>query len=192
MENHPWLCLPSPCHHSCPAFSSHYWIWRLLSDSVTQLCSQHSQAGNPAGNEDQGAAFTRSSSSLLLRGFSASCLQQNQCSSSISSNFFPISISSNNFCSHWLLQMVVLSQHKLNRCLNNIHSLFFFLFYFCLLHFAFCSDHGSFRLGVFRTIHGSTRSTSRQPLFVHISRSSRKKSSIFQKFLPLPLPCVCL
>lgn len=54
-----------------------------------------------------------------LRCFSGSCLQQNQWSSSISSNF----------CSHWLLQMVVLSQYKLSRCLN-AHSLFFLGFIF--------------------------------------------------------------
>lgn len=71
-------------------------------------------------------------------------------------------------------------------------TLFFFFVLFLSPHFAFRSDRDSFRLGVFKSIHGSTRSTSRQPLFVHISRSSRKKSSIFQKFLPLPLPCVCL
>lgn len=127
VENHPWWCLPSPCHHSSPGFSSHYWICRLLSDSVTQLCPhparpRHSQAGNPAGNPDRGAALTQSCSSELLRRFSGSCLQQNQWSSSISSNF----------CSHWLLQMVVLSQYKLSRCLN-AHSLFFFGFYFYLL-----------------------------------------------------------
>lgn len=36
-----------------------------------------------------------------------------------------------------------------------------------------------------------THSTSRQLLFVRICRR-RKKSSIFQNFLPLPLPCLCL
>lgn len=124
VENHPWWCLPSPCHHSSPGFSSHYWICRLLSDSVTQLCPhparpRHSQAGNPAGNPGQGAALTQSCSPEPLRRFSGSCLQQNQWSSSISSNF----------CSHWLLQMVVLSQYKLSRCLN-AHSLFFLGFIF--------------------------------------------------------------
>lgn len=53
-------------------------------------------------------------------------------------------------------------------------TLFFFVL-FLSPHFAFSSDHDSFRLGAFKTIHGSTRSTSRQPLFAHISRSSRKK-----------------
>ena len=108
---------------------------------------------------------------LLRVVLARSCLQQN-----LSWFLLPLALTNRWF-------EPVQTKH-ISRLSHSFSSFFF------SSHFLYSLEHGGFRLE-FKTIHGCTHSTSRQRLFVHIYRS-RKKSSIFQKFLPLPLPCLCL